>query len=170
MTRETVSSMDQPGSGLTLSSGVFKYCHLRCHRWQLSPTSKLSTSRNNLVPDLQPLQFIAWHISLNHLCRLVNASVPQTYPPACESQQLKICSPFTLAAPAAADGQLLVTVASVATRTTMLSPPPSSGRSQLTVTGVATSQSEHVPGAILPIALALLTNSLLGQNVLQTLF
>lgn len=124
VTGKTVSSMDHPGSGLTLSSGVFRYSYLRCHHWQLSPTSKLSTSRNNLVPDLHPLQFIARHISLNHLCRLVNASVPQTYPPACESQQLKIWSPFILAVPAAADRQLLVTAACVATRTTMLSLPP----------------------------------------------
>lgn len=116
VTGKTVSSMDHPGSGVTLSSGVFRYCDLRCHHWQLSAASKLSSSRNNLVPDLQPLQFTAWHISLNHLHRLVNASVSQTYPPACELQQLKIWSPFTLAALAkkavafcsGADRQLLV--------------------------------------------------------------
>lgn len=100
VTGKTISSMDHQGSGVTLRSGVFRYCDLRCHRWQLSPTSKLSSSRNNLVPDLQPLQFTAWHISLNHLHRLVNASVSRTYPPACELRQLKLWSPFMLAAPA----------------------------------------------------------------------
>lgn len=123
MTGKTVSSMDHPGSGVTLSSAVFRYCDLRSPHWQLSPTSKLSSSRNNLVPDLQPLQFAAWHISLNHLRRSVKASASQTHPPAWESRQLKMWSPFTPAAPAkeavafssGGNRQILVTAAQVAT-------------------------------------------------------